>query len=107
MCLALPGLLETIDDPDPLTRRGRVRFGGIARTVHLALVPDAVPGDHVLVHVGVALAVVDPEEVRRLDALLDSLDHSPEHAADGPAENTENVDEPESRTALPRLEETP
>jgi hydrogenase expression/formation protein HypC len=107
MCLALPGLLETIDDPDPLTRRGRVRFGGIARTVHLALVPDAVPGDHVLVHVGVALAVVDPEEVRRLDALLDSLDHSPEHAADGSAESAMGVDDPENRILPPRLEATP
>ncbi len=74
MCLALPGLLETVDNHDPLTRSGRVRFGGITRSVHLALVPDAQPGDHVLVHVGVALAVVDPAEVERLHSLLDDLE---------------------------------
>jgi len=73
MCLALPGRLESIEDDDPLLRRGRVRFGGVVREIHLALVPEAVPGDDVLVHVGVALSVIDPAEAARLRALLASI----------------------------------
>lgn len=73
MCLAIPGRLESIEDDDPLLRRGRVRFGGVVRDIHLALVPEAVVGDEVLVHVGVALSVIDPVEAERLRALLESI----------------------------------
>ncbi|MFM7322126.1 MAG: HypC/HybG/HupF family hydrogenase formation chaperone [Armatimonadota bacterium] len=73
MCLAIPGRLESIEDDDPLMRRGRVRFGGVVREIHLALVPEAEPGDDVLVHVGVALSVIDRAEADRLRALLESI----------------------------------
>lgn len=59
MCLAVPGkLLERLDD-DPLVPMGRVDFGGVFRDVCLACVPSAEVGDHVLVHVGMALQVID------------------------------------------------
>lgn len=74
MCLAIPGRLESIDDDDPLARAGRVRFGAVARRVHLALVPEARVDDYVLVHVGVAIAVVDPEEAARVFAALEQID---------------------------------
>lgn len=62
MCLAVPGkLLETRGD-SALERTGRVSFGGIVKEVSLACTPEAGPGDYVLVHVGVAIAVVDPAE---------------------------------------------
>ena len=99
MCLALPGLLETIDDDDPLTRQGKVRFGGVVRTVHLALVPEAVPGDHVLVHVGVALSVVDALEVERLQVLLDQL----EGETDEPVACAPSGDQPFGETSLRTL----
>ena len=82
MCLAIPGRLESIEDDDPLLRRGRVRFGGVVRDIHLALVPEAVVGDDVLVHVGVALSVVDPVEAERLRALLESLGESEPDGSD-------------------------
>lgn len=44
---------------DPLTRTGRVDFGGVVRQVNLGFVPEAAVGAHVLVHVGVAIAVID------------------------------------------------
>lgn len=74
MCLAIPGKLESIDDGDPLTRAGRVRFGGIVREVNLALLPEARVDDYVLVHVGIGLAVIDPEEAQRVFATLEAID---------------------------------
>jgi hydrogenase expression/formation protein HypC len=55
---------------DPVTRVGRVDFGGVVKEVNLAFVPEARVGDYVLVHVGCALATIDAQEARRTLALL-------------------------------------
>ena len=63
MCLAVPGELVSIEEhDDPLWRMGSVRFGGVLRDVSLACVPDARIGDQLLVHVGLALTVLEPED---------------------------------------------
>lgn len=62
MCLAIPGRVIDVSPGDPLTRTGRVSFGGAVKEVSLACTPEARVGDYVLVHVGLALTVVDPEE---------------------------------------------
>jgi hydrogenase expression/formation protein HypC len=62
MCLAIPGKLLDIQGDDPLLRSGRVSFGGAVKQVSLTCVPEARVGDYLLVHVGLALSVVDPEE---------------------------------------------
>lgn len=72
MCLGVPGRIEAVDETAAL-RTGVVDFGGARREVCLAYVPDAGVGDHVLVHVGFALAVLDPEEAERTRALLDEI----------------------------------
>ena len=60
MCLAVPGELVHIEEhSDPLWRMGDVRFGGVLRQVSLACVPEARVGDQLLVHVGIALTVLD------------------------------------------------
>jgi hydrogenase expression/formation protein HypC len=68
MCLATAGLILTIADAeDPLWRSAEVDFGGVHQQVSLACLPEAVVGDRVLVHVGVALALVEqpvPQEER-------------------------------------------
>lgn len=65
MCLAIPGRIETINQTeDVLYRTAKVRFGGVVKEVNTSLVPDAEPGDYVLVHVGVAISKVDAEEAR-------------------------------------------
>jgi len=85
MCLAVPGKLLSIQGEDPLELSGRVSFGGVIKEVSLACTPEAQPGDYVLVHVGVAISVVDAEEAeetfRYLRAMgeLDGLE--PEAAA--------------------------
>lgn len=45
-------------------RTGRVSFGGPIKIVSLCCVPDAKPGDYVLVHAGLALSVADPVEAQ-------------------------------------------
>jgi hydrogenase expression/formation protein HypC len=66
MCLAIPGKIVSINEGAGYHRTGKVDFGGLAREVNLSLVPEARPGDYVVVHVGVALSVVDEVEARQV-----------------------------------------
>jgi len=66
MCLAIPGKITQITNDDPLLRAGKVTFGGIAKEVSLAYVPEAQVGDYVLVHVGFALSIVDEAEAQQV-----------------------------------------
>lgn len=52
---------------------GVVDLGGVKKEVSLALVPEARVGDHVIVHVGHAIGMVDPEEAARTLALFAEL----------------------------------
>ena len=73
MCLAIPGEVLSIEGDDPLTREGRIAFAGIVKRANLAYVPEAKPGDYVLVHAGFAIAVIDAEQARRTLAYLDEI----------------------------------
>ena len=44
---------------DPLWRVAEVDFGGVRQLVSLAFLPEAQAGDQVLVHVGIALSLVE------------------------------------------------
>jgi hydrogenase expression/formation protein HypC len=69
MCLAIPGkLLEVTRENDLLM--GRVSFDGVVKNACLEHVPEAKPGDYVLVHVGYALSRIDEAEAKRVFALL-------------------------------------
>ena len=74
MCLAVPGRIEAIEGGDPLLRTGKVNFGGIRKDVSLSYVPEALVGDYVMVHVGVAISVVDEEEANRVFGYLKQMD---------------------------------
>lgn len=65
MCLAVPGRLLDMTGADPLTRVGRVDFGGVVKEINLAFAPEARVGDHLLAHVGFAIAVLDEAEAER------------------------------------------
>jgi hydrogenase expression/formation protein HypC len=66
MCLAIPGKLTSITGQlDETFRVGKVSFGGIMKDVNLAMVPQAQVGDYVLVHVGVAISVIDEDEAKK------------------------------------------
>ncbi len=70
MCLAIPGQILSVSGEEPIMRIGRVDFGGVVKEINLAFVPEACVGDYVVVHVGCALAKIDPEEARRTFAML-------------------------------------
>ena len=74
MCLAVPGKIESISGDDPLTRMGKVNFGGILKDACLAYVPEAKIGDYVIVHVGFALSRVDEEEAKTVFEYLKEMD---------------------------------
>lgn len=72
MCLGIPGkVLETYRENDVLM--GKVDFSGIRKGVCLEHVPQAQPGDYVLVHVGFALSVLDADEAGRVFAFLKEM----------------------------------
>ena len=70
MCLAIPGKIVNIDVQNAWTRNGIVDFGGVTRDVNLTCVPESVPGDYVLVHVGMAISSIDAEEAQQVFAYL-------------------------------------
>lgn len=74
MCLAVPGKIMSISGDDPLTRAGKVNFGGILKEVNFAYVPEAKVGDYVIVHVGFALNVVDEAEANQVFEYLREMD---------------------------------
>ncbi len=51
----------------------KVSFGGIVKEASLEMVSGAQIGDYVLVHVGVAISVVDPEEANRTFQYLQEI----------------------------------
>ncbi len=65
MCLAVPGKVIEIFGDDPLLRTARVSFAGVIKKVSLTCAPEANLGDYVLVHVGVAISVVDQKEAEQ------------------------------------------
>lgn len=73
----------SIEGDDPLLRSARVSFSGVIKNVSLACAPEAQIGDYVLVHVGVAISIVDQKEAEETYAYLkemgelDGLDSPP------------------------------
>lgn len=74
MCLGVPGKIISITDDDPLTRTGKVSFGGIVKEVNLAYVPEAGVGDYVIVHAGFGISKVDEEEAEKVFEYLNEIE---------------------------------
>lgn len=93
MCLAIPGRVIRWVDTDPISGVAEVEFGGVRRECHMACVPEAVVGDFVIIHAGVALSIVDAAEADRVLAELASLpneqDETQGEAESGEAESAE------------------
>jgi hydrogenase expression/formation protein HypC len=71
MCLGIPGEILTI--VDGALRTGRVSFGGVVKEVCLAYVPEAVVGDHVVVHAGFAISRIDRDAAERVFSYLERM----------------------------------
>ena len=98
MCLAVPGKLVKISEPNgpdasPLTRIGSVDFGGVIKDVNLAYVPDVKIGDYVVVHVGFAISTMDEAEAQEVFAYLRQMEEAGDldaRTADSPVEHTDS-----------------
>ncbi len=73
MCLAVPGRVMTVSGDEPLTRVGKVNFGGIIKDINFAYVPDVKVGEYVIVHVGFALNTVDEAEANLVFGYLKEM----------------------------------
>ena len=74
MCLAVPGEIISITGDDALSRSGQVRFGDAVREASLAFVPEAVEGDYVLVHAGIAISVLQEDAAQRTFSALEEIE---------------------------------
>jgi hydrogenase expression/formation protein HypC len=60
MCLAVPAKITQIDD----SGQGTARYMGSDVRANFSLVPQARPGDWVIIHAGFAISVMDEKEAR-------------------------------------------
>jgi hydrogenase expression/formation protein HypC len=73
MCLGIPGKVLSIEPNSIGMTMGKVSFGGVAKEVCLAYVPEAAIGDYVIVHAGFALNKLDEEEAMEVFELLKEM----------------------------------
>ncbi len=83
MCLAIPGQVVELVDPD--NQIALVDVVGVRRKVNVSLIDrdpslpletgagGVAPGDWVLIHVGFAISRIDEEEARATRALLEAM----------------------------------
>ncbi len=65
MCLAVPGLVESIDGD-----YAQVEFGGVRKKICVTLIPELEVGEYVIVHTGYAIEKLDEEEAKKTLALF-------------------------------------
>jgi hydrogenase expression/formation protein HypC len=61
MCLAIPGKIISVSTDDGL-RMAKVSFNGVIKNISVEWVPDAQPGNYVIVHAGSALTILNTRE---------------------------------------------
>ncbi len=71
MCLAMPMQISEITGTS-----ARCKAGGLRQTVRIDFVPDAKPGDYVMVHAGFAIQKLSDAEAQENIALLEELRHA-------------------------------
>jgi hydrogenase expression/formation protein HypC len=69
MCLGVPGKVIEIYESNGI-RMGKVDFGGLAKEVCLAYVPEIALGDYTIVHVGFAITQLDEASAQESLALI-------------------------------------
>jgi hydrogenase expression/formation protein HypC len=84
MCLAVPGRVESIEGDAPEFLHGKVDFAGLKKDVNFAFVPEVKLGDYVLVHVGMALQIVDEQEAQRTFDVLREMGELADLETPGP-----------------------
>lgn len=70
MCLAMPTRVLTIGEDG----RGTVELGGVELAISLEMVEGVAVGDYVIIHVGHAIAKLDPIEAEKTLAFFAELE---------------------------------
>ncbi|MFN2114200.1 MAG: HypC/HybG/HupF family hydrogenase formation chaperone [Anaerolineae bacterium] len=88
MCLGIPGKIVDVYETGDL-KMGKIDFGGAAREVCLAYVPEAEVGDYAIVHVGFAISLLSESEAAETLAMLQAIldleeELGPEPGGEGP-----------------------
>ncbi|MCL0104685.1 HypC/HybG/HupF family hydrogenase formation chaperone [Dehalococcoidia bacterium] len=68
MCLAIPALIRTIEGQE-----AEADMGGFSHRISLWLTPEVEVGDHVLIHTGYAISVLDQEEAEETLRLFEEI----------------------------------
>ncbi len=68
MCLAVPGLVVSIDGD-----YAEVDFGGVKKRVCVSLIPELREGEYVIVHTGYAIESMKPEEAKKTLDLFEEM----------------------------------
>jgi len=104
VCLGVPGRVLTVEENAQGMIMGTVSFAGVNKEICLAYVPEAKPGEYVIVHAGFAISIIDEQEagetfeiLRRMGELAD-LEEAREGAPGAG---------PDPGPAPPRLREAP
>ncbi len=79
MCLAIPARIVEVDGAVAL-----VELDGIRRKINVAMVPDAVAGDYVLVHAGFAIEKWTAAQAEETYALLREMQGNPDGVTPAP-----------------------
>ena len=66
MCLGIPGKVIQFTNCEAPFKKAEVEFDGVRRVCQMACVPEAIVGDYVIVHAGIAITRVDPFEAQRV-----------------------------------------
>lgn len=68
MCLAIPAKIISVDGTT-----AHCEMSGVTKDVDISLTPQAKVGDWVIVHVGFALQVIDPEKAAETLAAMHAV----------------------------------
>jgi hydrogenase expression/formation protein HypC len=74
MCLGVPGKVLEISANSLGMAMGKVSFGGVAKEICLAYVPEAQVGEYVIVHAGFAISTLNEQEAQEVFDLLVQMD---------------------------------
>ncbi len=73
MCLAVPGKVLSIDDSNAGLKMAKVDFAGVVKEVSVQWLPEVEVGNYVLIHVGMALNILDEEDALETLKLLKEM----------------------------------
>ena len=73
MCLAVPGKITEIYEMGEM-HMCKVDFGGVTREACIQALPEAKLGDYVIVHVGMAISLLNEEEANETFRYLQQIE---------------------------------